>query len=625
MNTLLPLAEWVSTLTPSERQTLAYLWHLPDPTALLSQLTTPAVVEQLLATLRPTDRAALERILAADGQIAAAALERDYGTIRPHTGFINPRAYLNALQGVQSAVERLFVLGLIQPLRTQPGVVYAIPTELRPLLPNVAPPDRTPTFVVCAPPADLQAADPFRFERELVTMIALAYAEPLALNNNGTLHRASLARLAARLSVAGATTTSEARGPAVALLRTLARDLGLLHQRACTLRVARRALEWLAQPPAERFTSLLNAWLASAFDELTLLCGLRWRTPPWRYPRRTARRAILDLLTAAPEEWLEIAAVVAEVRRINPDFARTGAEYDAWQLSDADGARVTGWANWERVEGALIKSYLLGPLHWLGVVDLGGDAEPTLVRLGAWGAALAGLSDPPAVFEDRLQLQADGTIYVAAAVPPMPHFQVNRIATWQGVDAQGIEEYAITLRSFDEATERGIGREQIVEFLRRWSDRPLDSGLIATLGEWEQRRTALRGRTAVLLEASDPALLASIAADSQVRLPPYTVLNPTTWALEPADGPRFIGALRDHGYGLAAALTNPELPLSERDLRTLLVAANVIFALGSAQGWDHGVTEALLERVRRTLPANARAEAERLTQELIELLKRAAE
>ena len=121
--------------------------------------------------------------------------------------------------------------------------------------------------------------------------------------------------------------------------------------------------------------------------------------------------------------------------------------------------------------------------------------------------------------------------------------------------------------------------------------------------------------------ASDPALLATIATDSAVRLPPYTMLNPTTWALEAADGPRFISALRDQGYGLAAALTSPEIPLSERDLRTLLVAANVLFALGSAQGWDHRVSEALLERVRRTLPSNARAEAERTLQALLELLR----
>ncbi len=586
---------------------------------LADRLTTPPIVEHLLTTLRPPDRAALERILAVGGAIAAASLERDYGSIRPHSGFVNPRAYLNALQGVPSAVERLFVLGLIRPHRTESGLGYAIPLELRPLLPALAPPESTSRLGPCPPPQQTQAADPFGFERELVAMIALAYAEPLRLNNNGTLHRASLARLAARLRMAGA--TSEARWPAVALLRTLARDLGLLHERAGTLRVAPRALEWLAQAPPDRLASLLNAWMASSFDELTLLAGLRWRTPPWRYPRRAARRAILDLLQAAPAGWLEIADVGAEMRRLNPDFARSGAEYAAWQLSDADGVSLAGWSNWERVEGALIKVCLLGPLHWLGLVDLGGAAEPSLVRLSGWGAVLLGVADPPAVFEAPLQLQADGTIYVDAAVPPMPRFQVNRIATWQGIDGQGTEQYAITLRSFDEATERGIGREQIVEFLRRWSDAALDSELTATLAEWEHRRTALRGRTAVLLEASDPALLATIAADPAVRLPPYTLLNPTTWALEAADGPRCISALRDQGYGLAAALTSPETPLSERDLRSLLVAANVLFALGSAQGWDHGVSEALLERVRRTLPSNARAEAERTTQALLELLR----
>ncbi|MBA3468778.1 MAG: hypothetical protein H0T53_03950 [Herpetosiphonaceae bacterium] len=208
---------------------MAYLWSLPDATALADRLTTPTIVEPLLASLRPLDRAALERILAEGGQVAAVLLEREYGSIRPHSAFVNPRAYLNALHGVPSAVERLFVLGLIQLFHTDAGAIYAIPTELRPLLPTVAPLDRTPSFGVCPPPQHTQAADPLGFERDLVTIIALAYAEPLRLNNNGTLHRTSLARLAARLSVTAA--TSEARWPAVALLRTLARDLGLLHER----------------------------------------------------------------------------------------------------------------------------------------------------------------------------------------------------------------------------------------------------------------------------------------------------------------------------------------------------------------------------------------------------------
>lgn len=616
MNTLPSLAEWLAALTVSERQTLASLWHLPDSVAIAPSLTMPAVIERLLAELRPYDRAALERVLAERGQIPTAMLEREFGIIRPHVGFVNPRAYLNALQGVPSAVERLWVLGLLQRVRSDAGVFYAIPAELFPLLPEVAPIDRTPLLRPADLPRHQQRADPFRWERDLVALLALAYVEPLMLNNNGTLHRTTLTRLAERLNAMGA--TSEARWPEAALLRILSRDLGLLHDRGGTLRVASGALEWLGQAPAERFASMFNTWLDSHFDELTGLCGVRWRTPPLYHPRRAARRAVLDLLRAAPEGWITLETFSAELQRINPDFMRTGADYETWQLTNADGALLTGWANWQHVEGSLSRAYLAGPLHWLGLLDVGGDHDPTHVRLASWGAALLGLSDAPAVFEAPLSITSDGTIEVSTAVPPLPRFQIGRIAAWQRVDACETECYAITSRSFDEAIERGIGRQQMLEFLTRWSATAPEQTLSNQLGEWEQRRTALRAEPVVLLQAQEPALLAEIAQDRRVRLPAYQVINPATWAIEPADSARFIASLREQGYGLSAAFADPELPLSERDLRTLFIAALVATALSSTQGLDHGITAALLERVRRLLPSATRAEAERTAQDLIQ-------
>ncbi|HEY1014636.1 MAG TPA: hypothetical protein VGE07_18140, partial [Herpetosiphonaceae bacterium] len=110
MRELPSLVAWLPTLAPSEVHTLAQLWGVEPgpPERLLAQLTEPAAVERALGELRLDDRAALERVLAAGGRIGAAALEREWGAVRPHTGFVNPRAYLHALSGVASPVERLF-------------------------------------------------------------------------------------------------------------------------------------------------------------------------------------------------------------------------------------------------------------------------------------------------------------------------------------------------------------------------------------------------------------------------------------------------------------------------------------------------------------------------------------
>ena len=619
MNALPTLAEWLATLAPSERHTLAHLWNIADPANLSERLTDPQVVAAMLESLAPAERAALERALAEGGRIAAPALEREFGTLRPHTGFVNPRAYLNALQGVPSAVERLFVLGLLNRGRADDGVYYAIPAEWLPLLPAVAPLDRTPQLAPAAAPEHSVPADPLGFERDMVQLLALAYCEPLALNNNGTLNRASLTRLAERIP--GASAASEARWPEATLLRILARDLGLLHERGGTLRVAPGALEWLGLPPAERSLSLLNAWIASHFDELAALVELRWRTPPLRRPGALARRAALELLRTAPAgAWLDLDQFVAEMQRTNPDFARAGGDYEAWQLTDAAGALLTGWASWQQVEGGLLRAYLAGPLHWLGLLDVGGEHAPTHVRISAWGAALLGLAPASPMEEERLILRADGSLSVRPGLPPLPRFQVNRIAAWIKVDSRGAEHYAITARSFDEALERGIGREQIGEFLSRWSGAPLPRTLERTLAAWEERRTALRGRAVVLLEAEDPDLLEGIADDPRLHLPPHRQLTANAWAFDPADGRALVAELRDHGYGLMANLDDPEVSLSERDLRTLLAAALFTSTVATSHGIDAGVTAALIERVRRLLPSPARAAAERSSADLIDIL-----
>ncbi|HYF65407.1 MAG TPA: hypothetical protein VD886_21440, partial [Herpetosiphonaceae bacterium] len=516
-----------------------------------------------------------------------------------------------------SAVERLFVLGLLNRFRAEDGASYAIPAEWLPLLPAVEPPDRTLRLAPAAAPDHAQPADPLGFERGLVRLLALAYCEPLALNNNGSLNRASLGRLSERMPGAG----SEARWPEATLLRILARDLGLLHERGGTLRVAPGALEWLGLPPAERGLSLLNAWVECHFDELAALVELRWRTPPLRRPGALARRAVLELLRAAPPgAWLDLDQCVAEMQRVNPDFARAGGDYEAWQLTDAAGALLTGWASWRQVDGGLLRAYLAGPLHWLGLLDVGGELEPTHVRLSAWGAAMLGLGPPPAIAEERLVLRADGSLAARPGLPPLPRFQVSRIAAWVKVDTRGVEHYAITARSFDEALERGIGREQIGEFLSRWTGAALPRTLERTLAAWEERRTALSGRAAVLLESAEPELLEGIAEDPRLRLPPHRQLTANAWAFDPADGRALVGELRDHGYGLMANLEDPEVPLSERDLRALLTAALFASAVASSHGIDAGMTAALLERVRRLLPSPARAAAERASADLIDVL-----
>jgi hypothetical protein len=112
------LRRWLAARGASERATLARLWFLREevsrsPEALAEAMLEPAAVERLLASLSPRERAALTLVQQHGGSIAAPVLEREFGNVRRHADYPNPRAYLLALEQPASPTERLWALALL--------------------------------------------------------------------------------------------------------------------------------------------------------------------------------------------------------------------------------------------------------------------------------------------------------------------------------------------------------------------------------------------------------------------------------------------------------------------------------------------------------------------------------
>jgi hypothetical protein len=89
------------------------------------------------------------------------------------------------------------------------------------------------------------------------------------------------------------------------------------------------------------------------------------------------RRKILDWLESLPaDDWWSIGSFVAQIKERDPDFLRSGGEYDSWFIKQSDsGEFLSGFQHWDDVEGSLLRYFLVGPLHWLGLVDLGAPDE----------------------------------------------------------------------------------------------------------------------------------------------------------------------------------------------------------------------------------------------------------
>jgi len=628
-NTTAPtLRHWLDERSASERATLARFWSLPEATSsssatLAEAMLDPQTVARIVAALGPRERAALVLAQQYHGRIPAPVLEREFGGVRMHANYPNPRAYLMALEQSPSPTERLWTMALlITPFDTDR--TYVIPADLLPLLPPA--PARVTTLQLspAAPPPQIAAADPRFLEQNLLILLTLAQDGLLEVIPTGGLNKASLARIARQWDpkdkFQGA--WREEHWPYMQFVRRIAEGAGLLRIAADShLRPTQTALEWLKQAPIERARWLLEGWVASKWDELVSFHGIKIQRDYFR-DLPGAKRAMLRLIgQAPPNQWVELADFVAQVKQVDPDFARPDGRYDTWGLLSYTRQPLNGFAHWEAVEGEQLKHVAGGTLRWLGLTDLGmADNQPISFRLNSLGAALlAGAAAPATPPIESLVVQPNFDVVAPPFASPYARFQLGRIAERASRDATEI--YRLTKRSIQTALQRGITFEDVVRFLGEYSANAVPQNVVASLREWAGQHGQVTLRRGVLLEAEDPLVLEQIKHDKRVRIPVVELLTKHAWLLREGDAPEFAERLRKAGYGLLGDGDNPHIPLREHDL-TVLFAALEFYAHACAElGIESDASGALRRRVARLLADRALNRAFQSSHEAFKRLK----
>jgi Helicase conserved C-terminal domain len=623
------LRRWLAGRTNSERATLARLWSLPEASALVPDtladaLLQPAVVEQLLAALGPHERAALERVQSYGGTIPAAVLEREFGGVRVHDDYPNPRSYLLALEQPPTPTERLYMLALLQLGGVGANRAYVVPSDLLALLPTVPLRDQTLCLPACAAPPDLAAGDARVIERDLLTIIALAQDGQLEVIPSGGLNKASLLRLARQwdkhAKLQG--TSREEHWPFIKFLRCVGIGASLLRVGAdARLRPTRAALEWMQRPALERARQLLDGWIASEWDELVSFVGLKVQRGYFRDLPRT-KRTILRLIAQAPlGEWVALDDFVGAVKQTEPDFARPDGQYDTWSLVDYYRQSLDGFVHWDDVEGQQLRGIAGGTLRWLGLTDLGmRGKEPLSFRLNPLGAALLDrASAPPDPPTEPLVIQPNFEVIAPTYASPYARFQLGRIAERNGED--DTEIYKLTKKSVQIALERGISLEDLLHFLAEQSTHALPQNVAVTLAEWAGQHGQVALRRGVLLESTDATVLERIKNDRRVKLPLVEQLADTTWLLREGDVPELAERLRKAGYGLTGDSDNPRAPLKEHDLTILFAALETYVHTCAALGIEGDASGALRQRVARLLPEKQLHRAYQSSHDVIKRLK----
>lgn len=616
------LRNWLQQRGQSELDTIAYVWGLGrssekhwNAEALGKAILQESSVARALASLDEGSYQALMRLLAEEGaRLPAHVLEREWGTIRAHESYPNPRAYLMALEQAPSATERLYTLGLILMVRSQKGRWYIVPEDLLPFLPKVPLRDTSIRFQIVDEPALVRKSDLFQFERHAVELMALAQRGELQLTPQGGLNKTSIMRIARRWgrdNQEAKQITRERNWPYLFFVRSLLVAAGLVRiSTKHELCITREGITWLRLDQLERSRRLLQAWLVSPLDELDDFCGISSKGYPFGRDFKATREDVLQALAGAPSEaWLDLPAFIQSMQQVNPDFLRRDGRYDTWRLVDYLQKSVDGYEHWQDVEGQLLYAFIGRSLFYLGLVDWGGASSRQIncFRLTPLAQSLLGKQTQAEPEEtESLVVQSTFELVLPPRASCNARFWMICATQWQ----QSNGRYTLTKQSVQSLLASGVELGFLLKLLQEESARPLPPNVEYTLKEWGGQLGQLSLEQAVLLRSVDPILLEQVRRDRRVRMPPHEQISANLLKLDPGEAKRLLERLQRAGYGVVSdGELGQDSGLSDHDLTILYGALEFYVTACSALEIDSEASDALRRRVLRMLDQKQRQQA----------------
>lgn len=542
---------------PDQLKVLADLWGLE-----LTALAPKEIIEELIPLLRDPARVAeivgdlpeaarnVLRMLR-QGHQPRAQFTRQYGALRQMGAARRERE--QPWRTDPSPVETLWYRGLLATAFIDDGrgleEFIFIPSDLIPLLPESLAPLADP-----APPGHpIASAAVHALASEAIEDVTtlLAYLQIHSINlYEGRLSASARAAVAPFL-----------RQPAALDFFThFIGALGLA-EGSPFKPVANLARPFLEAARPQQIQLLADAWRgARDWNDLKQLPGLIFEGTAWHNEPVAARAAILHWLAQVPSgEWWSLDSFIEAIKERQPDFQRRGGDYDSWYIrAAASGDYLRGFANWERVDGALIRWLIENPLSWLGLVEISTAERAEILKenstlsarsavnafkLTPFGLAFVGKGDWPAALPAVPVLaSADGLLRVPIAASHYTRFQTARIADWLTLE-ESHYAYRLTPASLERAGQRGITLGRILAFLREATRGDVPPTLLGALQRWERAGTEATLTEVVILKLKSAELLETLYATPTLR--PY---------LGERLGPTLIAVRREAVDDLRAAL-----------------------------------------------------------------------
>jgi hypothetical protein len=343
------------------------------------------------------------------------------------------------------------------------------------------------------------------------------------------------------------------------LLVTLAFEQGLLRETdmgdSPGYRPARPAVPWLRKEREGQLRDLIEGWSSSAWNDLCHVPELACEGSNWKNDPILARTAMLDVLPHSTD-WFTTADLAAFIYETDPDFQRPDGNYKTWYIRDQlSGSYLSGFENWDQVEGRLITFLITGPLHWLGMTEYATYEEGTTIyRLTPRAVAWLNNSPPPTVKEVTapIVVQDDATLLIPLTANRYHRFQATRITEPLPVEEGRPYQYTFTPQSLQQASEQGIEPDRLLQFLAEASGRALPASTKRAIERWAEKKTEARLEQVVILRVNEADILEKLQANPRTR--PYLseFLGDLTVIVRSGDWPKLRQAAAQLGLLLEA-------------------------------------------------------------------------
>ena len=506
------------------------------------------------ATLSPDARTLLAEVAGQDGIVPAHRLTVDYGAPRRlgHAALRREAPWQNP----ENALEELYFRGLLYrtyaDLAGKTVEAFHVPQCLLGLVQGLPLERRQVGLRTLAVPPDVVWPDhATTAEEDLLALLVHLRNRAPRLPEGGDmpdLLASTLSSLHADGRLVG-----DGSPQRLAFLAAIAHGAELVGQRGGIAMPTPHARTWLQASRPERYRAAYQAWRrATVWNELAWagLISLDDRGPE---DMVSARTVVMHVLAQAPlDTWLSLSSLVEVIKHTRPDLVRLDGDYDAWQLRGRESDQLlSGYGQWDRIEGAIVAAMVTGPLYWLGIVALGSEhgagcsslrllrnrvsywqRERTLVTSASAAAGVAEVSE-----DGHVRIPVSGSFYT--------RYQLERFAAWE---AQGeYATYRVTEQSVAAGYRSGVRAEQMIAFLQRISSDAVDQSLLARLLAWGGRFGRVWARSRILIETVDKATMRELRADPEIK--PYLdlIVDGTRQLVRERDAEALFEKLRARG------------------------------------------------------------------------------